>query len=253
VLAVVTGKKPVVVVHTDPRAAEKLAAFTSARTPWIVAVNMVSEGVDIPRLRVGVYATAAKTPLIFRQIVGRFVRTISGRPAEPSWVYLPGDVILRRHATDVETELRHVLRPPGEEDGAAFDELRETRLQSEQLEPEDFVPLSADVAPQMALFGPAPGEAPRPSRPLAPVRPQAQADAEPAELPAYQRRALLRDKRHRLVSELSRRDGRSHAEINRWVNREVGVVKVGDATIEQLDRACAKLLEALSKRGGRRS
>ena len=33
------------------------------RDPWIVAVNMVSEGVDIPRLRVGVYATAAKTPL----------------------------------------------------------------------------------------------------------------------------------------------------------------------------------------------
>ncbi len=253
VLGVVTGKKPVVVVHTDPRASEKLAAFTAARTPWIVAVNMVSEGVDIPRLRVGVYATAAKTPLIFRQIVGRFVRTLPGRPAEPSWVYLPGDVVLRRHATDVETELRHVLRPPGEEDAGAFDELREARLQSEQLEPEDFVPLSADVAPQMALFGPAPGEAPRASRPLMPARSQPSAEAEPAELPAYQRRALLRDKRRRLVSELSRRDGRSHAEINRWVNREVSVVKVGDATIEQLDRACAKLLEALSKRRGRRS
>ena len=245
VLAVVTGKKPVVVVHTDPRASEKLAAFTSARTPWIVAVNMVSEGVDIPRLRVGVYATAAKTPLIFRQIVGRFVRTLPGRPAEASFVYLPGDVILRRHATDVETELRHVLHPPGETDAGAFDELREAGLQSEQLEPEDFVPLSADVAPQMALFGPPAGAA---SRPLAPTRSQPMADPEPAELPAYQRRALLRDKRHRLVSELSRRDGRSHAEINRWVNREVGVVKVGDATIEQLDRACAKLLEALSKR-----
>ena len=50
-----------------------------SRDPWIVAVNMVSEGVDIPRLRVGVYATAAKTPLIFRQIVGRFVRTMPGR------------------------------------------------------------------------------------------------------------------------------------------------------------------------------
>ena len=72
---------------------------------------MVSEGVDIPRLRVGVYATAAKTPLIFRQIVGRFVRTIPGRPAgEHSWVYLPGDPVLRVHAGEVETELRHVLR-----------------------------------------------------------------------------------------------------------------------------------------------
>ena len=48
---------PVVVLHTEAGAREKLAAFTASRDPWIVAVNMVSEGVDIPRLRVGVYAT----------------------------------------------------------------------------------------------------------------------------------------------------------------------------------------------------
>lgn len=245
VLGEVTGRKPVVVIHTDVRAGEKLAAFTAARTPWIVAVNMVSEGVDIPRLRVGVYATAAKTPLIFRQIVGRFVRTLHGRPAEPSWVYLPGDAKLRAHATDVETELRHILYPPGEGDPEAFDELREARSASEPLA-DDFVPLAADVAPQMALFGPAPGDAPRPVRTFAPAAPAAV--SEPVELPAFKRRALLRDKRHRLVSELSRNDGRSHAEINRWINREVGVVKVGDATIEQLERACERLLVALSGR-----
>lgn len=250
VLGEITGRKPVVVVHTDPCAGEKLAAFTAARTPWLVAVNMVSEGVDIPRLRVGVYATAAKTPLIFRQIVGRFVRTIAGRPAEPSWVYLPGDAKLRGHATDVETELRHVLYPPGEGDPEAFDAVREACAASESL-PDDFVPLSADVAPQMALFGPAPGEPRRAFRPVATAAREPVAD-EPAELPAYQRRGLLRDKRARLVSELSRRDGRSHAEINRWVNREVGVVKVGDATIEQLDRACEKLLQALAGRRPRR-
>ncbi len=67
---------------------------------------MVSEGVDIPRLRVGVYATAAKTPLVFRQIVGRFVRTIPGRPVEPSWLYVPADPVLRDHAATIETELR---------------------------------------------------------------------------------------------------------------------------------------------------
>ena len=61
---------------------------------------MVSEGVDIPRLRVGVYATAAKTPLVFRQIVGRFVRTLPGRPIEPSWLYVPADPVLRDHAAE---------------------------------------------------------------------------------------------------------------------------------------------------------
>ena len=109
-LSEATGRAPVVVLHTDAGAARKLAQFRDSREPWIVAVNMVSEGVDIPRLRVGVYASAAKTPLIFRQIVGRFVRTIPGRTAEASWVYLPADPVLRSHASEVETELRHALR-----------------------------------------------------------------------------------------------------------------------------------------------
>src|ERR1700728_4377001 len=114
---------------------------------------MVSEGVDIPRLRVGVYAAAAKTPLIFRQIVGRFVRTLPGRPPEPSWVYLPADPVLRRHASEVESELRHALRErePSEE----LEELRE-RGATEPSPALEFVPLSAEFVPQMTLFGPAP-------------------------------------------------------------------------------------------------
>jgi hypothetical protein len=40
----------------------------------MVAVRMVSEGVDVPRLAVGVYATSASTPLFFAQAIGRFVR-----------------------------------------------------------------------------------------------------------------------------------------------------------------------------------
>ena len=119
-----TGRAPVVVLHAEARAAAKLAAFTHSTDPWIVAVNMVSEGVDIPRLRVGVYATAAKTPLIFRQIVGRFVRTIPGRPAEPSWLYVPADPVLRDHAATIEHEVRRALRRPGEDDPNALDEPR---------------------------------------------------------------------------------------------------------------------------------
>ena len=114
-----TGRPPVVVLHTEARAAVKLAAFTASTDPWIVAVNMVSEGVDIPRLRVGVYATAAKTPLIFRQIVGRFVRTITGRPIEASWLYLPADPILRAHASAVEGELRQSLRRVDDDEGSS--------------------------------------------------------------------------------------------------------------------------------------
>ncbi len=67
-------------------------------------------------------------------------------------------------------------------------------------------------------------------------------------MPAFERRAILRDKRHRLVSELARRDRQSHAEINGWLNRETGVSRVNDATLDQLDRSCELLLRALTRR-----
>ncbi|HEY4098300.1 MAG TPA: DEAD/DEAH box helicase family protein [Baekduia sp.] len=246
----VSGKSPLVVLHTEVGAHKKLAAFRESRDEWIVAVNMVSEGVDIPRLRVGVYASAAKTPLIFRQVVGRFVRTIQGRPADMSWLYLPGDTILRRHAADVEGELRHVLRY--RESDEEFDE-RPERTETEKSEAVEFVALSADVAPtsQMSLFG---GPAVVP--PTAPVVhgliaafESAVPDAEPeptSRLSAFERRNILRDKRHRLVGDLGRRDRRPHREINAWLNQSVGVTRVEDATIDQLERSIGLLLDALS-------
>ncbi len=246
-----TGRPPVIVLHTETRAADKLAAFTGSSEPWIVAVNMVSEGVDIPRLRVGVYATAAKTPLIFRQIVGRFVRTIRGRAPEPSWLYLPADPLLRRHASEVESELRHVLRRPEAEEG--FEEQREPRRQTERSEAMDFVPLSAEVAPQMTLFGPSPamagssaGSAALDTRDTAP-----EPVSEPAPMAAFERRGHLRAERSRLVADLHRRDKRSHREINAWVNREVGVARVDTATIEQLERSVALLVRELTRRSRR--
>jgi superfamily II DNA or RNA helicase len=231
-----TGRAPVVVLHTETRAAQKLATFRSSREPWIVAVNMVSEGVDIPRLRVGVYATAAKTPMIFRQIVGRFVRTIPGRPPEPSWVYLPADPVLRGHAGRVESELRQALREREQEQG--LEEPRERRA-SEPSPALDFVPLSAEVAPQMTLFGPAPKV---PTAKTATPAPPA-----PAPVAAFERRDQLRGERRRLVADLAARVNSSHREVNAWVNREVGVGRVESASIEQLERSIARLVRELGR------
>jgi len=242
-----TGRPPVVVLHTDSGAARKLAQFRGSTEPWIVAVNMVSEGVDIPRLRVGVYATAAKTPLIFRQIIGRFVRTVPGMGAEPSWVYLPADQTLRTHATEVESELRHVLRR--EEPGEGFDEPPERRA-SEPSEQAEFVPLSAEFASQMTLFG-APQAAPvTASKAPPPVPDEA---SEPVAM--FERRADLRRERSRLVAELHRRDGLTHREINAWLNLKVGVERVESASVKQLQRSIEALEKEL-KRGravGRRA
>jgi superfamily II DNA or RNA helicase len=249
VLAQVTGKAPTVVLHTDPRAAAKLRAFGHSRERWLVAVNMVSEGVDIPRLRVGVYATAAKTPLIFRQIVGRFVRTLAGRAAEQSYLFLPADGLLRAHAADVESELRHVLAPPKEPGLGEFDE-REERRQTVATEPHAFIPLDADVAPQLALFG---GGPPAPAVKRAPIAfagPPA-VPGVPAEPPAFKKRARLREKRTGLVRALAGLDGRSHREINAWVNAQTGTTGVKDASLQQLERSIEVLLAELDRRSRR--
>ncbi len=235
-LAEVTGSKPLVVLHTETGAARKLAAFRGSSEPWIVAVNMVSEGVDIPRLRVGVYASAAKTPLIFRQIVGRFVRTVPGREAEPSWVYLPAEQTLRSHAAEIETELRHALRR--EEPATDWEEAPERRA-SEPSPDAEFVPLSAEFAAQMTLFGP-PQRAPSPT-----AAPRAPTPAEPAPPAAFERREGLRLERSRLVSELQRRGRGSHREINAWVNRAVGIDRVEQASIRQLERSIDTLTREL--------
>jgi len=250
-----TGRVPVVVLHAEARAAARLAEFTTSRAPWLVAVNMVSEGVDIPRLRVGVYATAAKTPLVFRQIVGRFVRTLPGRPADPSWLYIPADPVLRDHAASVEHELRTMLRARRDGADESFDD--GARAPVEAGSALDFEPLSADVAPQMTLFGPAPSAPLRPAPPAAArsassPAPEAASQAAPGvaseaasgarAVPAFERRARLRGERHRLVSEVARRERIGQREVNAWVNRQVGVASVGAATLDQLRRSI-ELLE----------
>ena len=247
----ITGSSPVVVVHTDARAAQKLRAFGRGRERWIVAVNMVSEGVDIPRLRVGVYATAAKTPLIFRQIVGRFVRTLAGRPVELSYLFLPADRLLRRHAADVEEELRHVLKAPSEIDGGLLDEIPD-RTRTESDLPAAFVALNADVAPQLALFGGGPPPPVVEAHVFA--GPPAIPDpvGEPA-VPAFKQRSRLRDKRHGLVKTLAGFQGTSHREINTWLNRATGVSSVAGASIEQLERSVEMLLAELDRISRRRA
>lgn len=249
----ITGRSPTVVLHTEAGAHKQLQAFTDSRDEWIVAVNMVSEGVDIPRLRVGVYASAAKTPLIFRQVVGRFVRTIAGRPADMSWLYLPADPVLRRHASDVDNELAPLLRRR-ESDEELFEE-REPRRETEKSEAVEFVALSADVSPtsQMSLFGGAPAVAPVAPLPaivadFAPAVPEDDSapPAPESRLSAFERRDILRDKRHRLVADLGRRERRPHSQINAWLNQEIGVSRVEDATIDQLERSVSLLLDALA-------
>ncbi|WP_285695692.1 DEAD/DEAH box helicase [Actinomadura sp. NBRC 104412] len=111
----VTGQGATVVLSDDPAASKKIKTFAETDDRWMVAVRMVSEGVDIPRLAVGVYATSTSTALFFAQAVGRFVR--ARRRGETASVFLPSVPTLMGHAAEMETERDHVLDRPLREDG----------------------------------------------------------------------------------------------------------------------------------------
>lgn len=113
------GVTAAVATSDDPAASRRISDFTTGSEPWMVAVRMVSEGVDIPRLRVGVYATNTVTELFFRQAVGRLVRW-SGRSArQAAYMFIPDDKRLRTFAAGIAEARRHNLR---RDDRGGFDE-----------------------------------------------------------------------------------------------------------------------------------
>ena len=143
-----TGEMPTVVVSDDPGSSERIATFSAGTSRWLVAVRMVSEGVDVPRLAVGVYATSASTPLYFAQAIGRFVR--SRRPGETASVFLPSVPPLLQLASELEAQRNHVLGEPHR----ATDELEAAqRRQTEPSEAEDgFMSLGADAELDQVIF-----------------------------------------------------------------------------------------------------
>jgi len=119
-LARITGKSPTVVLSDDDGASDRIDEFSASDSRWLVAVRMVSEGVDVPRLAVGVYATSTSTPLFFAQAVGRFVR--ARRRGETASVFLPSVPQLLALANALEEERDHALDRPlsAEEQGDVF-------------------------------------------------------------------------------------------------------------------------------------
>ena len=116
-LRTITGQEPTVVLSDDAGASAGIEAFAADTSRWMVAVRMVSEGVDVPRLCVGVYATSTSTPLFFAQAVGRFVR--ARRRGETASVFLPSVPVILSHAATMEEERDHALNRPSTDEAEA--------------------------------------------------------------------------------------------------------------------------------------
>lgn|GEM_PF-879484 len=223
-----TGTKAAVAVSDDPAASRTIKAFAGQRQQqWLVAVNMVSEGVDIPRLRVGVYGTNVLTEMYFRQVVGRFVRMQPHVPIpQRAWLYLPKDPVLVRYARQIKAERDHVLEdilPAGQRDlfGRAAVSVKE------------YTPLHA-IPRVDSLIG----------------EDEAQTDGMAAaapETPLHDRKRDLRDLHRVLVGSVARAAGIDHRRLNAELISRTGS-RVDQATLEQLEKRI-QLLQRWRDRG----
>jgi superfamily II DNA or RNA helicase len=99
------GEKPVIVHSQMNNAEDKIVAFRNSNRRWLVSVAMVSEGVDIPRLRVLVYLPNPLTELAFRQAIGRVVRSFGPDDFSSAQVVLPALSIFDTYARRIEKEM----------------------------------------------------------------------------------------------------------------------------------------------------
>jgi superfamily II DNA or RNA helicase len=245
--------RPTIATSDDPMASARIARYARSSDPWIVAVRMVSEGVDIPRLRVGVFATNTTTELFFRQALGRLVRWTRGLRTQRAWMYIPDDPRLRKLADGIAEQRRHSLfkrrRADDEDsldqlDGAALDEIADDEQLSlfqamsavatgvenaddpdadDASSPEELVWDEDDGDESLEISLP-----PRPRRMTGVVvgRDSSLAEA----------KSKLRKDNAALVAHLVAVTGRSHREVNGELNRLAGVNKVTEATADQLQR-----------------
>jgi superfamily II DNA or RNA helicase len=99
------NEKPVLVHSQMANAEARIAAFKNTNKRWLVSVAMVSEGVDIKRLRILVYLPYAQTELAFRQAMGRVVRTHGEDDYSRAYVVMPTHHVLEEFARRVEREM----------------------------------------------------------------------------------------------------------------------------------------------------
>jgi superfamily II DNA or RNA helicase len=150
-LTTITGEAPTVVLSDDPGSSDRITAYSQSTSRWLVAVRMVSEGVDVPRLAVGVYATSASTPLFFAQAIGRYVR--SRRPGETASIFLPSVPNLLQLASEMEAQRNHVLgKPHRESQGDEFEEYEEKQKSEPSEMDNGFEMLGAEAELDQVIF-----------------------------------------------------------------------------------------------------
>ncbi|HQZ14614.1 MAG TPA: DEAD/DEAH box helicase [Acidimicrobiia bacterium] len=248
------GSKPTVVLSDDNSASKKILEYSKNDEEWIVAVRMVSEGVDIPRLCVGLFATATTTELFFRQAVGRIVRS-SGNIKE-AMMFLPNDPRLISHANNMATARVYSRKQKQEEDtnvdAMGFDKIDSLNLREANDQMSMFeVVSSTPIYREDEVFRSSPHlDQNESSFTLSAVSNSIDIELPPLPLSSgmslpstyeeitemKQSRSNLRQANADLVHVLSGLTDESHAKINSRLNKLVGIQSIVKASNTQLEK-----------------
>ncbi len=260
------GVQPTVAVSDDPQASRKITEFSDGTSEWIVAVRMVSEGVDIPRLRVAVYATTTTTELFFRQAVGRIVRWTRGAGRQRAYLFMPDDPRLRFYGEAIAEARRHLLRKKDDDESGEFDDADVDEVTEEAGEEQLslFAVLSATVGSAdhgEDIFDDGADhdhdddgdheefEQPELFIDLQQLPPPGPG---PMVLMSRRDRDRLRERNAEIVRELVSLTGKTHAAVNAELNRLSGVERVSEATAIQLGKRAKAGQDLLAKEHKRR-
>ncbi|MFT6463596.1 DEAD/DEAH box helicase [Halopseudomonas sp.] len=98
------GEESHIVTTRTPGAQQVINFFRHSSCRWIVAVGMISEGTDIPRLQVCCYFSRIRTELHYRQVLGRVLRRI-GQIDEQAWLFMLAEQTLQQMAERISDDL----------------------------------------------------------------------------------------------------------------------------------------------------
>ena len=263
----ISGHKVVLVLDDEPGSKDAIDSFAHGFMPWMVAINMVTEGVDIPRLRIGVYLSNKTKPLTFVQFLGRMVRHFKGDnvlkadPAGEGYVFYPGDQRLKDIAASVEKEVKEAIdlreKTGGGEGGggggtgfyqagSADGEERDNIIAGEMFSAEEIA-----VAEKLRMQWPNLAE----EQIMSMVRFVRAAKPQPAQTHQSQfdpddneDHDSLRKDCQRHAQRLAKMRGLEFNDVHKAANQAVGIINLDIATIEQLKAKRAWLREQIEAR-----
>lgn len=110
------GEEALVVSSMDRRSSDRLKAFKTTNQRWLVAINLVSEGTNVKRVRNIVILREIKSHVLYQQLVHRATRNDSDVVLEHAVVFQPAFPHMSQWGRELEDDVRAALKARGSDD-----------------------------------------------------------------------------------------------------------------------------------------